>query len=485
MRQLTPLEAGLLEVESPTNLGHLTTVLVLDPSTTPGGLTFDHLKSELTRRLPLVPALRRRLHELPWSVDRPYWIEDANFDLDFHVRYIAVPPPGDEADVRDLVARIHERPLDRSRPMWELYLIHGLAGDRMAILAKIHHAAVGGLYGEPILTALIDRRDPPPPDTWRPELPPDDRALLVKAAVDNLGSPRAWMKAGRDLIRLVPGVGMVVGARSSGRTRLSGATYHEPPRMRFNRALSSHRRWATASLSVKQVRRTHKQLGVTFNDAVVSVCAGALRSWLISRDELPPTPLVALVPITVAAPGTTRDPLAAIVVGLATDQEDPTLRLCDIHDSMSLAVADHGALNIDVIRDLEEASPSLGAMVAALVARTGLAERFQPRFNLVIANIPGPERNLTCFGARLEHEYTLSPIIDGAGLSISVHSHGDHLDFSLVSDRDAVPDLVDLAERIPEAFGELRRLGKAAATNRASRSDSGPAGGTAGARAAS
>jgi WS/DGAT/MGAT family acyltransferase len=488
MRQLTSLDAQFLAVESARTYGHVGGLAVYDPATAPGGsLDVGDVCRLVGERLHLLPPFRWRLVEVPLGLDHPYWIEDPDFDLDFHIRESAVPPPGDDRRLAETVARIFSRPLDRSRPLWELYLIHGLAGGRVALLTKIHHSVVDGVSGSEILSVLLDpspegRELPPPPERRAADRRPSELEMLGRGL---LGLPRQPLRALRsaptalpNLITLpgataIPGVPTLSRQVTRVRRRLGieerdpailEATSARPPRTSFNGRISGHRRFSFGQLSLATVKAIKDEAGVTVNDVVVSLCAGALRDWLKERDELPRRPLVAMVPVSVRTDeqrGTFGNRVSMMIVPIPTDEADPKRRLRRTNELLRGAKGRHRATPANLLTD---ATSFIPPAVASLAARTTMEVmgRTRPPVNVVISNVPGPRSPLFCAGAKLEAHYPVSVVVDGVGLNITVMSYLDHLDFGIVADRDQVDDVWTLLDRLGGALDELTEavLGK-------------------------
>ncbi len=488
MRQLTSLDAQFLSIETSRTYGHVGSLAVYDPSTAPGGrLETADICRLVGERLHLLPVFRWRLATVPFGLDLPYWVDDPDFDLDFHIRESAVPPPGDDGKLAETVARIFARPLDRARPLWELYLIQGLQDGRAGLLTKIHHAVVDGVSGNEILSVLLDpspegRELPPPPPEPTGERVPGDLEMLGRGLA---GLPRQPLRALRALPSTVPNLTDLPGANAfPGGPQLSSALGHarralgsdedpsvlevttaRPPRTSFNGPISAHRRFALGSLSLDTVKAIKNQVGVTVNDVVVALCAGALRGWLEERDELPPDPLVAMVPVSVRRAeekGTFGNRISTMVVPIPTDEPDPVERLRRTHELLRSAKERHRALPADLLTD---ATSFIPPAVMALAARTtvDVLGRTRPPLNLVISNVPGPREPLFCAGARLEAQYPVSAIVDGVGLNITVLSYRDRLDFGIVADREQVDDVWSLIAGMSVALAELESLLPAAA----------------------
>src|SRR5688500_3718032 len=317
MRQLTSLDAQFLALETPRQTGHVGGVAILDPSTAPGGsLDCDDMKRLLAERLPLLPPFRWRLAEVPLGLDYPYWVDDQDFDLDFHVRELALPSPGSDQQLAEQVARIFSRPLDRARPLWELYVIQGLESGNVAALTKIHHALIDGMSGAEIMGLLLDLqpegREMPPAPEASTETKPGDFEMLGRGL---LGLPRYPLRALRSLPRAVPNIeetplGTLPGAGTVGRLagRARGVVTGDgvgprsslrAPKTSFNGRVSPHRRFAFGKLRLDDVKEAKNAHGCTVNDVIVSMCAGVVRRWLIEHDELPVDPLVAQIPVSV------------------------------------------------------------------------------------------------------------------------------------------------------------------------------------------
>ena len=488
MQQLTPLDTQFLGVESARTFGHVGMLAIYDPSTAPDGrLEVEDLCRLIGRRMHLLPPLTRRLVDVPLGIDLPYWVEDPDFDLDFHVRETAVPPPGDDRQLAETVARIFARPLDRSRPLWEIYLVRGLPDGRVGLLTKVHHAAADGISGNEILTTLLDptpeeREVEPPPDGdrdgGRGERMPGQLDMLARGV---LGVPRHPLRAAKALPRLpdvlaVPGANALPGVPqlSRGLARLRGVrrsleteallevTTARPPRTWFNGPISAHRRVAFGSLPLEQVKAVKKAAGTTVNDVVVTLCAAAVREWLLERGQLPDEPLVAMVPVSVrtrAERGAFGNRISAMTVPIPTDEADAAKRLARSHALLRGAKAIHRALPATLLTDATSVIPPA---VVSLAARTtvDVLSRTRPPVNLVISNVPGPREPLYLAGAELERTYPVSVIVDGVGLNMTVLSYRDHVDVGIVADREQMDDLWSLLDGMRRALDELERAAR-------------------------
>src|SRR3954466_5338683 len=472
MRQLTSLDAQFLALETPRQTGHVGGLAILDPSTRVDK-TVDcaAVKKLLRERLPLLPPFRWRLAEVPLGLDYPYWIDDEDFDLDYHAREIALPKPGSDKQLADQVARIMSRPLDRSRPLWELYVIDGLKAGHTAMLTKIHHAVIDGMSGAEIMGLLLDfapeGRELPAPvgdgDAGRPS----NVGMLARSL---LGVPRYPLRALRSLPRAVPNVdetpfGTLPGAGTVSRItgRLTGSSRQRSglraPKTRFSGRVSAHRRFAFGQLDLGEVKAVKHTYGVTVNDVVVSICAGAVRRWLIEHDDLPETPLVAQIPVSVRTDqqvGTYGNRILLMSVPFHTDIADPIERLQTTHESLADMKERHKALPAELLQDANHfIPPAVFHRAAQLTFRlsTGVG---RPAWNLVVSNVPGPQLPLYMAGAKLVANFPVSVITDGMGLNITVMSYNGRMDYGIVADRDQMPDVEHLMDWLQEELDALK-----------------------------
>ena len=459
MHQLIGLDGAFLAMETSAVFGHVGSVCIVDPSTSAVPLNLAQLTELVGSRLPLVPPFRRRLAEVPFGLDQPYWIEDPDFDLGYHVREIALPAPGTDTMLAEQAARLHAGPLDRARPLWEMYLISGLSGGRMAAYTKVHHAAIDGVSGADIMGTLLDTTPEPreieaPPKRVVDRMP-SSIELLTRSALSLTFQPVRAARVSLELLRAAPAL-----VRSPGRPHLPviddlldrarsrTATLERPhlraPRTPFNRPITPHRRFAFFDVPLADVKAIKNAAGVTVNDVVMALCAGALRRWLLERDALPEAPLVAGIPVSVrteAEKGTGGNRVSAMLAALPTNQEDPLLRLQAVTEATKVAKEQHGALPADLLSDVTAfAMPALAGQAARLSARLRLVERISP-FNLIVSNVPGPNIPLYYAGAQMLSYYPLSAIADGQGLNITVISYRDQMNFGLIACRELVPDL--------------------------------------------
>ncbi|MDQ1537831.1 MAG: diacylglycerol O-acyltransferase / wax synthase [Actinomycetota bacterium] len=472
MKQLTGLDNQFLAMETHAVTGHVGSVCVLDPSTATEKFTLEHITKAIEGRLPLVPLLRRRLVEVPFGLDQSYWIDDPDFDIEFHVRELALPKPGNNRQLSEQVARLHARPLDRSRPLWELYLISGLEGGKIAIYNKIHHAAVDGVSGGDVLSELLDltpqgRLTPQEVQPFVGEQPPGAWRLLGRSAVSALTKPMDAARVLGGLIRSSPAIAgtlrgplaqLLPGRGDHGDDPVLPGPSLRAPRTPFNANITPHRRWAFTDLPLSEIKTVRQADDLTVNDVVMALCAGALRRWLRDHDALPSAPLVAAVPVSIrgdAEQGSMGNQISFMLASLPTHLESPAERLPAVHSAMGVAKAQHGAIPAKLLADVSEfAMPVLANQAWRLSARLRLFQRVNP-YNVIISNVPGPDVPLYLAGAELQAYYPVSAIFDGQGLNITVMSYRGTMFFGLVACRELVPDLDVLAEYLRAELDEM------------------------------
>jgi WS/DGAT/MGAT family acyltransferase len=486
MQQLSGLDNTFLTMEAGGQLGHVGSLCMYDVSQLQGSL-YDAIERTLKERMHLLPPYRRRLAEVPLNLDHPYWIEDPDFDLDFHLRHIAVPPPGDDEQLATLVARIHGRALDRNRPLWEMYVIEGLASGQVALYTKIHHCTIDGVSGAEMMQVLLDRVPEgapvaPPKKPWVPDRIPSGGEMLARGLGGLVRTPDRVVRQAIRTVRAVTDSNEALRSVAStlGLDRVPVAArllrrgdqvdadeipQTPAPRTPFNRSITPHRRFAFFSQPLGDVKKVKTAAGTTLNDVVMAISAGALRRYLEEKKALPKDPLMAMVPVSVRSAEEKQaytNRVGSILSTLATDVEDPLERLQRIHEGMANAKRANEAVPANLLQDWTQVTtPALVAQAARIIARTKVFDRMNPPFNVVISNVPGPRESLYCAGAVLETFYPVSAVADGQGLNITVQSYRDHLDWGLIACRELVPDVW----RFKALFNEsLEELVKAVAT---------------------
>lgn len=471
MQQLSGLDAAFLAMENSAVTGHVGSLCLLDTADTPVDLA--RLTRLMAERLPFVPVLRQRLVEVPFGLDQPYWVDEPDFDLEFHLREIALPAPGSDRQLHEQVARLHARALDRARPLWEMYLISGLGGGRTAVYTKVHHAAIDGVAGAELLTQLLDLtpegRSLPAAPAHEPEPVPGAASLLLRAALTLGGHPRRAARVITGLARAVPAAAVLAaplvrgalgwGERDGGVIVAAGTA----PATRFNRPITPHRRFAARTLRLDEVKEVKNAFGVTVNDVFGAVCAGALRRYLDGHGELPDAPLVAMMPVALTDPGGdggAGNRVSAMYTPIPTHLADPAERVAAAHAATRLAKAQHAMLPPGLVDDVSSFfAPALAARGARVAAAAGLLSRLHP-FNVVLSNVPGAAVPVYLAGARLLAVHPVSVVTEGVGLNITVQSYHGGMHFGLVACRELVPDLDDLAGLLVTEFDELLALAR-------------------------
>lgn len=456
MEQLTGFDASFLYSETPALHMHTLKLAVLDVSQLEGAYSFERVRETLAQRLHLLPPFRRRLIEIPGGLSHPVWIEDPGFDLDRHLRRVVAREPGGPRELAAVVSEIAGTPLDRSRPLWEITVVEGLADGKLGFVAKIHHAVADGAAAVQLLTnALFHGPEPPPPERpWQSEPIPARGQLLRVALVAVLRNLLLFPIA---VYRGIRGQIAVWRQRRAGAPHPSLA--FNTPITRFNRALSPNRIFATASLRLADMKAVGSALGCSVNDVFLGVCSGALRRYLLEHRELPGLPLVACIPVSTARDARPRlwgNRVASIYTALFLDVEDPIRRLRATRDVTEASKRDLLARGPELHETWSQfAPPRPFAWASNLISRFRLADHLRPPINLVTSNVRGPSEPLTVLGARLVALHSVGPILEGIGLNITAWSYLDTVNFGLLACPEAMPDLWTLADHVPAAMDEL------------------------------
>jgi diacylglycerol O-acyltransferase len=459
MQRLSGLDASFLYLETPAMHMHVGLVAVLDPAQMPDGYDYERVHRFIDQGVRTQPQLLRRLVEVPMQIDHPVWLDEPHFDTLHHVRRIACPAPGNEAQLAALVGRIMSTPLDRGRPLWEAWVVEGLEGGRFALVAKVHHAITDGIAGTQILSALFSasphaepKTAPPVSDDAVDEPIPSEVDLLRDAVLARIARPK-------EIVRMFKRTSTALKdfyERRRSPEHQAGATVFDSPRTRWNGPLTSQRSVAFARVSLADVKAIRKPFGASANEVVLAICAGALRSYLEARGELPLAPLIAACPIATRVRGQTGNRVSAMVTSLATNLESPAERLLEIRAMTRNAKQEHDALGGDLIRSWAELmTPGLVTTAARIYSKYRLSELHRPIFNLMISNVPGPRVPIYFAGAQLVGAYPLGPISEGAGLNITVMTYAQHVDFGFVTSPSLFDDVEKLAGLIPAAAREL------------------------------
>jgi len=447
------LDAKFLYSETASTHMHTLKVAVFDMSGVSGGYSYDEIVELFGHRLNRLPPFRRRAVRVPLGLGHPVWVEDPDFDLKRHVTRRQAAKPGGEQELAAVVADVAGRTLPRDRPLWEIVVVEGLADDRIAVVANVHHAVADGAATVALLQSALDPHTQA--DDWRSEEIPTPSQLLRLAAhahITRLGQlPRLARRSVRGL------------RQSEAKRRASHVKPplpFEAPRTPFNVSLSPARTYAMTTLVLDDLKAIRRRHGTTLNDVFLAVCAGAVRSYLLESGALPARPLVASVPVS-TDPSTVRlggNHVDNLYVSIGTDIADPLERLCHIHDVAAAAKEVRSVLGNDLLeKRADVVPPQLYALAVRAWARTHLANHVRPPVNLVISNVAGPPQRLTVGDAVLDAIYSVGPILEGIGLNITAWSYADALHVSVLGCPTSVPDPWSIATALHHSLAELKQ----------------------------
>jgi diacylglycerol O-acyltransferase / wax synthase len=466
MDRLSGLDASFLYLETPAQLMHVCGVIVLDPATMPDGYSFKALRDGIDRQVRDVPEFTRKLRRVPLGIDHPIWVRDKQFDIERHVHRLALPTPGGYTELTDLAGQLAGLPLDRSRPLWEMWVIEGYhhedGRELIAVFSKMHHATVDGVSGANLVSHLCSLEPSSDPlgagqDRTFPH-EPGYAELLGRGLVTSMTRPFNAVRL------LLPSAELVTKTIGRARAGTAMAAPLTAPRTSFNGTITGHRAIALAEMNLEAIKEVKAATGSTVNDVVLAVAGGALRSYLEARDELPESSLLATVPVSVRESSKRSggaNKVSALFTRLGTDTEDPIERLEDLATSNRHAKEHHNAISADSLQDWAEfAAPRTFGLAVRAYAGLRLAERHPVVHNLVISNVPGPPVPLYFMGGQILGMYPLGPVFHGAGLNITVMSNNGRVGVGVIACRESMSDVDDLAQRFP---AELARLQKAVA----------------------
>jgi diacylglycerol O-acyltransferase / wax synthase len=471
MIRVSSMDAGLLHAETPEMPMHTMGVLLLEK---PAHSVYDGLHRALQKRLHLIEPFRRRLVAGPMQIGDPHWLEDPDFDLDNHLYRAALPAPGGMRELEVYAGDLAGRLLDRARPLWEMHVLEGLRGGKVALIVKVHHAAMDGGRLVALMGALLDtsprgRRVPPPDHEWIPEQEPSLAWMALDASRTVAAKPI-------NALRTIAEIGGVLL-----RNRSAGAPGPEPqehrakpfeaPATPFNGRLSAQRTVAMADVSFDDMTTIKNAFGTTVNDVVLAASCAGLRGWLLAHDGLPEQPLVASVPVSVRSEGAgdaeAGNRVSMILAELPVQDDDSLRRLRAINAATSRAKQHHGSSKGDVFRQTADllinlSTPWMLQHIMALYSGSDLPDRLPLPWNLVISNLPGPRKPLYCAGARVQRVYPFGPLQLGSGLNITVMSAGDRLCVGALACKRRMPDVALVTQAFVAEIAQLKKLARKA-----------------------
>jgi diacylglycerol O-acyltransferase / wax synthase len=458
MQRLSGLDASFLYLETAQQPLHVCSILEIDTSTIPGGYAFDRFRDEMEERIQGLPTFREKLADSRFNLDHPVWVEDDDFVIDRHLHRVGLPSPGGRRELAEICGHIASLPLDRTRPLWETWVIEGVEGSdpaeggTIAIMTKVHHAGVDGVSGANLMSVLCSTEpDAPPPD---PVEGPGGVNPIELAVTGLIGFATRPLKLAKVLPLTAASVVETV------RRGVSGTAMTAPfmaPQTAFNGKVTAHRNVAWAQLDLEDIKTVKNRFDVKLNDVVMALCAGVLRQFLQERGELPDEPLIATVPVSVREksdrPG--RNQVSGMFSRLETHIADPAERLRAIAKANSTAKEHSSAIAATLLQDWTQfAAPAVFGIAMRVYSSTRLTDS-RPVHNLVISNVPGPQLPLYFLGAEILAMYPLGPIFHGSGLNITVMSLNGKLNIGIISCPELLPDLWDLADDFKSGLEEL------------------------------
>ncbi|MGJ7528887.1 WS/DGAT/MGAT family O-acyltransferase [Variovorax sp. GB1P17] len=488
MKHLSGLDATFLHLETPEMPMHVGSLNVLDLPKGYKGDFYEDAKQFMASRIHLADVFTRKLALMPFDMSNPVWVEDEDIDIDYHVRHITLPKPGTNRQLQQYVARLHSTLIDRSRPMWEFFIIDGLQSGQVALYTKVHHAGIDGQAGVEVGKAIFDLEA-----TGRVVKPPRSRprgngyqlgmAELATAALRN--TAQQYVK----LFKMAPAIARAIGGlakpdEKAAEKATAGASKKFnlfAPRTSLNVSITNQRTFAGRTISLAETKYIAKHFGVSLNDVVMATVAGALRHYLADNNELPAKPLVAGVPVSLREAGddTANNQASMILVSLATDITDPIQRLKAINASSNSSKATMNRFKAVILDDFPTfAAPWLVSGIASMVGRSGIVNLLPPAANVAISNVAGAPFPMYFAGALVTCYYPVSIASHGTALNVTVQSYNGRMDYGLIACRRAVPDiteigdymlaehklLMELTHKHPAAAGATAAPAKAAAS---------------------
>jgi diacylglycerol O-acyltransferase / wax synthase len=452
VQSLSPQDASFLHLEDAVSHMHIGSVAILEGPPP----QYEALARMVRAHLPSVPRYRQRVHFVPLTLGRPVWVDDPHFNLRYHLRRTALPAPGGDQELRSLIGRVMSQPLDRGKPLWEMWIIEGLSEGRWGILTKLHHCMVDGVSGTELLTVILDtERDPklPAPDDWHPERQPLGAELAAQALARRAVSPYEQLRAGRSAARSPGRAARTAAATARGLWTMAGLAA-PPPASSLNGPIGPHRRWAWARSQLSDVKRVRGAFGGTVNDVVLTAIAGGFRALLAGRGESTQRDVRTLVPVSVRSNeehGEYNNRVSAMFANLPVGIEHPVERLAAMRAQMEHLKHSGEAVAGDVLVGLSGFAPAM-LLALGLRAATRMPQR---SVNTVTTNVPGPQRPLYAGGRRMLECFPYVPIGGHVRIGVAIFSYDGGLTFGVTGDYDEAPDIDVLCDGIEESMREL------------------------------
>ncbi len=465
IEQISAQDATFLYADSPTSPMHIGSLTIVE-----GSLNFKDFRAIVASKLHLMPKFRKRLLNVPLNLDYPYWVDDPNFDINLHLDRIKLPDPANWKTLREVTASIFSDSLDLRRPLWSISFIEGLDEIKqipkgsVAIVTKIHHVMIDGASGVGLMGMLFDREKEdrrtsiPAPKPYEPDPLPDELSLLLKSSTKFIKDPlKAPVTIGETALAMIKSR---ANKKLKGKKPLANRSL-SVPRTIFNKNVSPRRTWGTAILSFDRINTLRQIMGVTINDLILAICAGALRRYLIEREKLPSQSLVANVPISIRVPGQQKmeNKISNMLIPIATHISKPLKRLSYIQEQTEIGKSKHKAVGAKSLMQMAESVPfGLANLAAGLYSKYDIKELVRPPFNVTITNVPGPSGLLYLRGHKIVSTFGLTPVLDGFGLIIAAFSYNGQVTITTTSDAHTMPDADKFSRYIRESANELEAI---------------------------
>ncbi len=463
MDRLSPLDASFLHIEDDVNLMHIGSVGIFEGPPPP----FADLRSMLEGKIQLVPRYRQRVREIPFTLGRPVWVEDAHFNLDYHLRHTALPAPGGRDELRNLVGRIMAQRLDLTKPLWEWWVVEGLEDGNWALISKAHHCLVDGVSGTDLLAVALEpsaEGTPPAPDRWEPEPEPSRVRLVAGTLGDYLASPREQLRAVRSWGRAPKRLAMQVAGSAKGLASMSSLARTRGESTLLG-PIGPHRRYAWAQTTIAEIKEIRTALGGSVNDVVLAAVSQGYRELLLAHgEEVADRTVRTLVPVSVRKEneqGTYNNKVSAIFAELPVGVEDPVERLNAVRVQMDRLKTSGQAVAAETLTSLSGFAPPLLLAVGTRIAFRAAHRVHRTPIETVTTNVPGPQQPLYACGRQMLTAYPYVPLASPVRVGTAIFSYNGNLSFGVTADRDGVEDVEVLTRGIEEGIAELLEAARA------------------------